>query len=64
MTSNITKSKGRLTALMRLTYLAPSIVEDILASRQPLELSSMRLLRTSQNLPLDWTEQRKFLGFA
>lgn len=64
ITSGITKSKGRLTALMRLTYLAPSIVEDIIAGRQPLELSPKRLLRTSQDLPLDWSEQRKFLGFA
>ncbi|CCB66556.1 recombinase family protein [Hyphomicrobium sp. MC1] len=64
ITSGITKSKGRLTALMRLTYLAPSIVEDIFAGRQPLELSPKRLLRTSQNLPLDWTQQRKFLGFT
>lgn len=64
ITSGITKSKGRLTSLMRLTYLAPSIIEDILAGRQPPELSPKRLLRTSQDLPLDWTEQRKFLGFA
>src|SRR5262249_61548812 len=35
ITAGITKSKGRLTALMRLTYLAPSIVEDILAAQQP-----------------------------
>ncbi|MBS0252393.1 MAG: hypothetical protein JSR78_15150 [Proteobacteria bacterium] len=49
---------------MRLTYLAPSIVEDIVAGRQPPELGPKRLLRTSQNLPLDWTEPRKFLGFA
>ncbi|WP_414463540.1 recombinase family protein [Hyphomicrobium sp. DY-1] len=64
ITSGITKSKGRLTALMRLTYLAPSIMEDILAGRQPPELSPKRLLRTSQDLPFDWTAQRKFLGFA
>lgn len=64
ITSGITKSKGRLTALMRLTYLAPSIIEDVLAGRQPPGLSPKRLLRTSQDLPLDWSEQRKFLGFA
>jgi DNA invertase Pin-like site-specific DNA recombinase len=63
ITSSITKSKGRLTALMRLTYLAPSIIEDILGGRQPPELSPKRLLRTSQDLPLNWTEQCKFLGF-
>jgi DNA invertase Pin-like site-specific DNA recombinase len=63
ITSRITKSKGRLTALMRLTYLAPSIIEDILAGRQPPELSTKRLLRTSLDLPLDWSKQRKFLRF-
>ena len=60
ITSSITKSKGRLTALMRLTYLAPSIIEDILGGRQPPELSPKRLLRTSQDLPLDWSAQREF----
>jgi len=64
ITWSITKSKGRLTALMRLTYLAPSIIEDILGGRQPTELSPKRLLRTSQDLPLDWSAQRKFLGFT
>ena len=53
VTSRLTKSKGRLTALMRLTYLAPDIIEDILAGQQPPELSPKRLLRTSQDLPLE-----------
>lgn len=64
MTLSITKSKGRLTALMRLTYLAPGIIEDILGGRQPPERSPKRLLRTSQDLPLDCSAQIKFLGFA
>ena len=64
ITERTTKSKGRLTALMRLSYLAPEIVADILAGRQPSELSVKRLLRTSQDLPLDWGSQRPFLGFA
>ena len=64
ITSRMTKSKGRVTALMRLSYLAPDIIEDILAGRQPPELSSKRLLRTSRDLPLDWSGQRVFLRFA
>jgi DNA invertase Pin-like site-specific DNA recombinase len=64
ITARRTKSKGRLTALMRVSYLAPDIVEAILAGRQPPELSPKRLLRTSQGLPLDWREQRTFLRFA
>ena len=64
ITERTTKSKGRLTALMRLSYLAPGIIADILAGRQPPELSVKRLLRTSQDLPLDWPGQRAFLGFV
>jgi len=64
ITLSVTKSKGRLTALVRLTYLAPDIIEDILSGRQPSELSPKRLLRISHDLPLGWSSQRKFLGFA
>ena len=64
ITERTTKSKGRLTALMRLSYLAPDIIADILAGRQPPELSVKRLLRTSQDLPLDWPGQRTFLDLA
>ena len=62
ITARTTKSKGRMTALMRVSYLAPDIVTDILAGRQPPELSVKRLVRTSQSLPLDWGSQRAFLG--
>jgi site-specific DNA recombinase len=64
ITSRITMSKGRLTALMRVSYLAPDIIEDMLAGRQPPELSPKRLLIGSQGLPLAWKEQRSFLRFA
>ena len=64
ITSRITKSKGRLTALMRVSYLAPDLIEDVLAGGQPPELSPKRLLRGSQGLPLDWKKQRSFLRFA
>ena len=64
ITERTTKSKGRLTALTRLSYLAPDIIAAILAGRQPPELSVKRLLRTSQDLPLDWPGQRAFLGLA
>jgi hypothetical protein len=64
ITARTTKSKGRLTALMRVSYLAPDIVADILAGRHPPELSVKRLVRTSQDLPLDWNSQRAFLGLS
>jgi site-specific DNA recombinase len=49
---------------MRLSYLAPDIIIDILAGRQPPELTPKRLLRTSPDLPLDWSAQRAFLRFT
>jgi hypothetical protein len=47
-----------------LSYLAPDIVRALLEGRQPIELTPTRLLRLSKNLPHDWKEQRRFLGFA
>jgi hypothetical protein len=51
------------TRLLRLSFLAPDIVAAILKGEQPLELTASRLAK-SKNLPLDWTEQRKVLGFT
>jgi hypothetical protein len=64
ITARRKKSKGYLTALMRLSYLAPHIVDDILNGRQPPELSAKYLLRTSGSLPLEWPSQRTHLHFA
>ncbi|MEQ1611527.1 MAG: recombinase family protein [Hyphomicrobiaceae bacterium] len=63
ITARLAKSKGRMTSLMRLSYLAPSIVDEILSGRQPPELSAKRLLQLSRDLPLDWASQRNFLRF-
>ena len=49
--------------LIRLAFLAPDIVEHILAGRQPPELTA-RTLMSDTRLPLGWAEQRKALGFA
>jgi hypothetical protein len=50
------------TRVLRLAYLAPDIVEAIVAGRQPAELTAERLVRV-QDLPLDWLGQRVYLGF-
>ncbi len=63
ITARLAKSKGRMTSLMRLSYLAPPIINDLLLGRQPSELSAKRLLQLSRDLPLDWAHQRKFLRF-
>ena len=46
-----------------LAFLAPDIVEEIVAGRQPIELTAARLKRV-RDLPVSWTEQRELLGFA
>jgi site-specific DNA recombinase len=56
-------SRSYLTRLARLAFLAPDIVCAILEGRQPTPLTAARLIRITQ-LPLDWSEQRKALGFG
>ena len=46
---------------IQLAFLAPDIVEAILAGRQPVELTARRL-RNIGALPLDWERQRRLLG--
>ena len=46
--------------ILACAFLAPDIVEAILAGGQPIDLTVDKLTR---NLPLSWAEQRKRLGF-
>jgi hypothetical protein len=50
-----------LSRVLRLTLLAPDIVEVILDGRQPRRLELKALLKP---LPAAWEDQRKALGFA
>ena len=63
ITARLGKSKGHMTLLLRISYLAPSIIDDVLAGRGPTDLGPHRLMRLSKDLPLDWAGQRRFLGF-
>jgi hypothetical protein len=63
MSGRLGMNKGRLTSLVRLSYLGPEIVRALLAGSQSNALTSSRLLRLSKDLPHDWKEQRCFLGF-
>jgi site-specific DNA recombinase len=47
--------------LLRLNYLAPDIQTAILDGAQPVDLTLQKLLYSA--LPLDWTLQRRILGF-
>ena len=64
MTERLGMGKGHLTSLIRLSYLAPDIVRALLEGRQPIELTTTRLLRLSKDLPHYWSEQRHVLDFA
>jgi len=46
-----------------LAFLAPDVVTAILEGRQPAHLTAARLTRL-YDLPLDWAEQRRALGFG
>lgn len=48
--------------LLPLAFLAPDIVEAILAGRQPVDLTAEKLVKRVE-LPLEWAEQRRVLGF-
>lgn len=45
----------------QIAYLAPQIIEAILAGRQTCDLTLERLLKI--NTPLEWQAQRQALGF-
>lgn len=49
--------------MLPLAYLAPDIVESILTGSQPEELTGLRL-KNGYDLPILWSEQRAYLGFA
>ncbi len=51
--------RGYLGTLLRLTLLAPDIIETILDGRRPPGLSSPRLL---ESFPLAWNEQRSVVA--
>ena len=56
----VTRSHFR--RVLRVSFLAPDIVQSILRNRHPLEFNAERLVRNTV-LPLSWDEQRSQLGF-
>lgn len=53
---------GNVSRVLPLAWLAPDIAAAILEGRQPVALSAKKL-RDLPDLPLDWPEQRRVLGF-
>ena len=54
---------GWAAEVLRMTMLAPDIVEAIFEGRQPRHLNLHTLRGRQDLLPRDWSEQRRFLGF-
>lgn len=65
--TELAKSEGitlsYLTRVLRLAFLDPWIVEQIIAGRQPAMLDA-RKLTLSGELPMRWNHQRRFAGFC
>lgn len=55
---------GWVAESMRLTLLAPDIVETVLEGRQPRALHLHLLRGRGELLPWSWEEQRQMLGFS
>jgi DNA invertase Pin-like site-specific DNA recombinase len=54
---------GYISRLLRLPLLAPDIVTTIVNGKNPPQLTAKKLMRLALEIPIDWTEQRKLLGF-
>jgi hypothetical protein len=57
-------SAAYIYTLLRLPWLAPDITTAIVNGKHPPQLSAKRMMRLTGQLPVDWAEQRKLLGFA
>jgi len=55
---------GWAAEVLRMTMLAPDIVEAIFEGRQPRHLNLHTLRGRQDLLPRDWGEQRRLLGFT
>ena len=58
--AGVTRSYFR--RVLRMSFLAPDIIQAILRGRHPIELNARRISKQTV-LPLSWDEQRKLLGF-
>ena len=55
--------KRYVSRIVRLAFLAPSIIEQIAHGHQPPELTAQALSTRRADLPLSWQAQRQILGF-
>jgi hypothetical protein len=55
--------KRYMRRVLTLAFLAPEIVEAIVESRQPINLTAQKLLNRI-DLPIDWKEQKRVVGLG
>ena len=55
--------KNKISRALRFAFMAPDITQAVMEGHQPVELTADRLRRLPE-LPMDWQDQRKLLGFA
>jgi len=55
---------GWVAEVLRMTTLAPDIIEAVLDGQQPRHLNLQTLRGRHDPLPRDWEEQRKLFGFS
>lgn len=60
--ASIKQCRHRLTKLVRLSFLAPELVDAIVAGKHPAALTPAKLL--DADLPLGWIAQKAMLGFC
>jgi site-specific DNA recombinase len=68
LTVHVIASHERVSAnyvyrLLRLPTLAPDIITAIVNGKNPPQLTAKKLMRMTPQIPVDWAEQRKLLGF-
>jgi site-specific DNA recombinase len=68
LTVHFVASQERVSAnyvyrLLRLPTLAPDIITAIVNGKNPPQLTAKKLMRMTPQIPVDWAEQRKLLGF-
>ena len=52
-----------ITALLRISFLAPDIVTAVLDGRHPVTLTAKNFITKTHTLPREWSMQRRHLGF-
>ena len=68
LTVHVIASQERVSAnyvyrLLRLPTLSPDIITAIVNGKNPPQLTAKKLMRLTPQIPVDWAEQRKLLGF-